>query len=590
MSKDDKKPVYFTPHIPLQQSTVFKTLNDTLQLVVEAFKEIHTKEWDFFRVLYLKSIITSFTTAMRVYKESFHRFRQQCITQQLPQEFISNMRFQNDLDHIVGVVRGYDPPHELAIHNRLPQIYSSSKLISCAYDTWTHTYKVVVSVPIRPQAYELTLLKLTPLPFMYDKHPHILYNLPARVVRGVKRINALPSQTPFTKTLERFTYSLNENDNLECTSILCFLPNLHSLTYPSSQCVYHIIFGGSPTDFDACEVQQMTSSLPLITKLPKNQVAIASNEIHLLLRCNHTTFQVKHSLPRGFLLFNLRCDCHIYQPNQESSFHKGIIYPSSPPCFDFYDMPQIYTLIPILLRDNSEGSDNSAFTSALTLNQSMVNSDLSNLKTYKPTTVYHLLGSDSGLYNLLRQGLNRMNLLLLSIDFVYLILFLILFYYVNRILGLLSLLQPVACLDELDPLLCTFPLYLEIFINFVCILVMGFILLMIFRKLARPLDRLYHSIRRRNNPTATYRSTVLHQQIQTESSLGTSQNIPPVPELEGINLLSQWRGMNMDTPPMLQPLMLKDAIYPAFNTSKCESMKLLPMTHLMSDDEAVETI
>jgi len=150
-----------------------------------------------------------------------------------------------------------------------------------------------------------------------------------------------------------------------------------------------------------------------------------------------------------------------------------------------------------------------------------------------------------------------MNLLLLSIAFVYLILFLILFYYMNRILGLLSLLRPVACLVELVPLLCTFTLYLEIFINFVCILVLGFILLMIFRKLARPLGRLYHSIRRRHNPTATYRSTVLHQQIQTELSLGTSQNIPPVPELEGINLLSQWRGMNMDTPPCYNHFCLK---------------------------------
>jgi len=112
-----------------------------------------------------------------------------------------------------------------------------------------------------------------------------------------------------------------------------------------------------------------------ITKLPKNQVAIVSNKIHLLLRCNHATFQVKHSLSTGFLLFHLRCDCHIYQSNQESSSHKAIIYPSSPPCFDLYDMPQIYTLIPNLLRDNSEGSDHSAFTSALTLNQSMVNSD-----------------------------------------------------------------------------------------------------------------------------------------------------------------------------------------------------------------------
>jgi len=66
---------------------------------------------------------------MRVYKESFHRFRQQCITQQFPQEFISNMRFQNDLDNILEVVRGYDLPHELAIHNRLPQIYSSPVLM-----------------------------------------------------------------------------------------------------------------------------------------------------------------------------------------------------------------------------------------------------------------------------------------------------------------------------------------------------------------------------------------------------------------------------------------------------------------------------
>jgi len=169
-------------------------------------------------------------------------------------------------------------------------------------------------------------------------------------------------------------------------------------------------------------------------------------------------------------------------------------------------------------------------------------------------------------------------------------LFLILFHYVIRILGLLSLLQPVACLEQLDPFLCTFPLYLEIFINFVCVLVMGFILFMIFRKLARPLDRLYHSIRRRHNPTAIYRSAVLHRQIQTEASLSTSQNIPPVPELEGINLLSQWRGMNIETPPMLQPLMLKDTIYPAFNTTKCETLKLLPMTHLMSDDETGETI
>jgi len=171
----------------LDQSSVFRTLNDTLNLAPEAFKNEYPIGVDLNYVLNLRLVITSLTQAMKTYKEAFFRFREQCTTQQLPLEFISSVALQLDLERIDRELKFYDPPHELAIPAKLHQLYSSSKLSSCAYDIQTGNYKVVVNVPIRPQGYSLTLLKLTPLPFIFEQHPFVLTNLPQRVVKGFTR-------------------------------------------------------------------------------------------------------------------------------------------------------------------------------------------------------------------------------------------------------------------------------------------------------------------------------------------------------------------------------------------------------------------
>jgi len=610
---------HHSQHAGIYTNMLREVMNEVVSLIEEAFQDrvdhYYTREHFFLpdpslsEMNYFHLVVKGYLSIVRTAVQQHERLRRDCLNRRFPLSHLSQTLLEEDLAMISAKLRNRGVPYNLAIPAKLFLPYLTSPLVSCTEDPENSVTKIILSIPIQPYDYIYKVIKVTPLPFRDLNNTYIYKSIPQVVVSGVRR-----NRTAFTHVSDfmplKFVYGLSPLEMLDCSDELCFLPNLHTFTYMEQQCLYHIVHGGSYTDFYACKIQLIPTQSQTVVRLTKNQIAIANPLPSLRVYCDTEALTLEKLLPHGLIIINLQCHCQLRQSAGQSQLRldQGMIYPTEFPCVEYNSEPHVFSLFPIVMVNTTfiipESRD---LVSLPTITPP--DSSISNLVNHpglaNPVTVEDPQSSglnlteveeEEGIYESFILGPNNSNILPLTLIFLLSLVVCYLLFMQHKLFTLLLLPQPVS--SHPQKVVCHFPLHIEIMLNIIGVLLIGCLIYKLVCKVVRPIQRLSRRLNQHSASSIPLCSgyapaSCTHSNNTEDSQSNTAFNLPLISESTSHALPSTSRWGNKyryipkpftfptDTPPQISPITFPEIA--AKYTPRGESVTLL--TRNASRDE-----